>query len=109
MLLTTESCLFTVLIYLIVFTTEMVCVFTLRYEVKLYIVFRLIFVFKGLISCVYYMTLRVSIDHIFRFTTKAIVYSVTNRLMIQRKLKIKCNYVYALNLYIKRNVICTYI
>ena len=109
MLLTTESGLFTVRIYLIAFTTQMVCVFALRNEVKLYIVFRLVFVCKGLISCVYYMTLRVLVVHIFRFTKKAIVYSVTNRLVIQRKLKIKCNYVYALNLYIKRNVICTYI
>jgi len=93
MLLTTESGLFAVRIYLIGFTNEMVCVFTLRYKLKLYIVFRLIFVCKGLISCVYYVTLRVSIGYIFRFTTKVIVYSVTNRLMLQRQLKIKYNYV----------------
>lgn len=92
-LLTTESGLFTVRIHLIGFTTEMVCVFTLRYELKLYIVFRLIFVCKGLISCVFYMTLRASIGHIFRCTYKVTVYSVTNRLMIKRKLKIKSTYV----------------
>jgi hypothetical protein len=51
-------------IYLIGITIETVCVFTVRYELKLCMVFKLIFVCKGLISCVYYMTLRVSIGHI---------------------------------------------
>jgi len=59
MLLTTESDLFTVCIYLIGITTETVFVVTVLYEVKLHIVFRLIFVCKGLISCVYDMMLRV--------------------------------------------------
>jgi hypothetical protein len=60
------------------------CVFTGRDELKLYIEFRLIFVCKGLISCVYYMTLRVSIGHImFRLPPKFVVYCVKNRLMIQ--------------------------
>jgi hypothetical protein len=84
MLLTTESNLFTVCIYLICITTETVFVFTLRCQLKLYILFRLLFVCKGLISCVYDMMLRVSIFHIIcRCTCKVIVYSVTNRLMKQ--------------------------
>jgi hypothetical protein len=61
MLLTTESDLFTVCIYSTGITTETVCVFTVQYELKLYIVFRLIFVCKGLISCVYYMKLFFSV------------------------------------------------
>jgi len=50
MLLTTESDLFTVCVYLIGITTETVFILTVLYEVKLHIVFRLIFVCKGLIS-----------------------------------------------------------
>ena len=69
MLLTTEGHLFPVRIYLIGIITETVCVFTVRYEQKLGIVFRLIFNSKVLISCVYDMTLHVSIGHIiFRCT-----------------------------------------
>jgi len=51
-LLTTESYLLTELIYLICITAETVCVFTVRYELKLYIVFMLIFICKVLISSV---------------------------------------------------------
>ena len=64
MLLTTEDHLFPVPIYLIGIITETVCVFTVRYETKLYLVFVLIFISNGFISCVYVKTLRVSIGHI---------------------------------------------
>jgi len=94
MLLTTEGGLFTERIYLIGIITEMFCVSTVRYELKLYIVFRLIFICKMLISSVYDMTLHVSIGHIiFSCTFNVIVYSVSNRPMTERKIKIKCTYV----------------
>jgi hypothetical protein len=86
MLLTTEGHLFPVCIYLTFIINETVGVFTVQCEPKLDIVFRLIFICKGLISCVYDMALHVSIGHIiFRYTSKVVVYSVTNRLMILGK------------------------
>jgi hypothetical protein len=110
MLLTTEGHLFPLCIYLTFIINETVGVFTVQCVLKLYIVFRLIFMCNGLILCVYDMMLYVSIGHtIFRYTSKVIAYSVTKRLMIQHKLKIKYTYVYVLKLYIKRNVICIYI
>ena len=94
MLLTTEGVWFPVFIYSIGITNEAFCVFTVRYELKLYLVFMLIFISNGFISCVYDTTLRVSIGHIiFRCNFKVVVYSVTYRLMTQRKLKITCTYV----------------